>query len=212
MFKFKKYTYPDGKIAYVQGYEPFALDDLIKLGITDILTCRSEVPSIWYLGKDEKRHRYFVDIYIPSLNKMIEVKSFYTYNKYLEKTYEYLNLKHYNVNETSSFDLIDDDLFEDDGIINNNIPSDLYSKKPELISKDNPIVGYKKSFNINEDYQILKNFRKKVYNILLETHNIMMVNNLLVETLHPENDIAKLYTSCKSCMPCIQNRFKICFT
>ncbi len=79
-FQFKKYTLPDGKIVYVQGYEPFALDDLIKEGITDIVTCRSEVPSIWY-QQGGKRHRYFVDIYIPSLNKMIEVKSIWTFNK-----------------------------------------------------------------------------------------------------------------------------------
>ena len=31
-----------------------------------------------------KKHRYFIDIYIPNLNKMIEVKIEYTLNKYKE--------------------------------------------------------------------------------------------------------------------------------
>ncbi len=79
-FEFKKYTFPDGKIVYVQGYEPFALDDLTKEGITHVVTCRSEVPCIWY-KENGKTHRYYVDIYIPSLNKMIEVKSIWTFNK-----------------------------------------------------------------------------------------------------------------------------------
>ncbi len=32
-----------------------------------------------------------------------------------------------------------------------------------------------------------------LYNVLLETHEKMIVNNLIVETLHPENIVAKLY-------------------
>ena len=85
-FQYKKYIYPCGVISQVQGYEPFALDDLIKEGYisSDIITCRSKVPDIWYDDINGKSHRYFVDIYIPKLNKMIEVKSEYTLNKYKE--------------------------------------------------------------------------------------------------------------------------------
>lgn len=32
-----------------------------------------------------------------------------------------------------------------------------------------------------------------LYNVLLETHEKMIVNNMLVETLHPENKVAKLF-------------------
>jgi hypothetical protein len=32
-----------------------------------------------------------------------------------------------------------------------------------------------------------------LYNVLLETHEKMIVNNMLVETLHPENEVAKLF-------------------
>ena len=36
--------------------------------------------------------------------------------------------------------------------------------------------------------------RESLYNVLLETHNKMMVNNLICETLNPENPVAQLYT------------------
>ena len=32
-----------------------------------------------------------------------------------------------------------------------------------------------------------------LYNVLLEEHGKMQVNNLIVETLHPEHKVAKLY-------------------
>jgi hypothetical protein len=85
-YKSKKYTYPCGFVVYIQGYEHFALNDLIAEGYTsnNIVTCRSQVPNIWYIDNNYKKHRYFVDIYLPSLNKMIEVKSNYTFNIFLE--------------------------------------------------------------------------------------------------------------------------------
>jgi uncharacterized repeat protein (TIGR03803 family) len=55
-----------------------------------------------------------------------------------------------------------------------------------------------------EAYKFLRRFTgvKKVgyvgevlYNVLLEKHGIMVVNNMICETLHPKNLIAKLYTS-----------------
>ena len=85
-FKFKEYIFPCGTKIFIQGYEPYALDELVSegYGSLDILTCRSEVPDIWYFSGDNKKHRYFVDIYLPEINKMIEVKSVYTFNKYKE--------------------------------------------------------------------------------------------------------------------------------
>ena len=47
----------------------------------DFVTSRTKVPKIWYEMDDGSRHRYYVDIYIPSKNKMIEVKSTWTYEK-----------------------------------------------------------------------------------------------------------------------------------
>lgn len=78
--KLKDYTFPCGTVVQVQGYEPWALDELVNLGYTklDIVTEKKDVPELWY-EKEGTRRRYFCDIYIPKENKMIEVKSTYTY-------------------------------------------------------------------------------------------------------------------------------------
>lgn len=89
-FKYKDYILPSGKIVKVQGFEPLCLDELFKLGYleSDILTDTKDIEK--YIGKvmyktnDGKLHRYFPDIYIISENKILEVKSKYTYNLDLE--------------------------------------------------------------------------------------------------------------------------------
>jgi hypothetical protein len=85
-YQFKIYRFPCGNETKVQGYENFALDILVKEGFTynDILILRKDVPEVWY-NFEGKRCRYFVDIYIPKLNKMIEVKSVWTINLHKEK-------------------------------------------------------------------------------------------------------------------------------
>jgi hypothetical protein len=82
----KEFTFPSGYTIYVQGYEPIALEYLVENGYTetDLETSRKEVPEIWYTDKNMKRHRYFCDIFIPEENKIIEVKSTWTYDKYKE--------------------------------------------------------------------------------------------------------------------------------
>ena len=87
-YKLKDYTFPSGKIIKCQGYEPFALDILIKHQKIEedcIITSKKEVPEIWYKDNDDKDRRYYVDIFIKSLNKFIEVKSTWTYKKNKEK-------------------------------------------------------------------------------------------------------------------------------
>ncbi len=77
--KFKEYTMSSGNKIKVQGYEPFALDELIKkYEEADIITQRKEIPRIKYTI-DEKQKYYFPDIYIKSINTIIEVKSTWTY-------------------------------------------------------------------------------------------------------------------------------------
>ncbi len=86
-FRFKGYELPSGKITRVQGYEPQALDKLFEMGYdeSDIMIENKDIER--YIGKviyitiDGKEHRYYPDIYIVSENKIIEVKSVYTYNK-----------------------------------------------------------------------------------------------------------------------------------
>ena len=76
---YKNYTTPTGNIIKVQGFEPFALDELYKLySEDDIITDRKLVPKIEYIDNDIKKF-YFPDIYIKSINKIIEVKSTWTY-------------------------------------------------------------------------------------------------------------------------------------
>ncbi len=47
----------------------------------DIVTARTEVPEIWYNDKLGKRRRHYVDIYIKSQNRCIEIKSTWTVQK-----------------------------------------------------------------------------------------------------------------------------------
>ena len=64
--------------------ETRVLDELIineKVDESDIIIGSQYVPEIWYLDNSNKKHRFYVDIYIPSQNKCIEVKSLYTYKK-----------------------------------------------------------------------------------------------------------------------------------
>jgi hypothetical protein len=82
----KDYTLPSGKIIQVQGYESFALDELVKIFNEDeIITGCGSVPEIWWHDKNGKKRRYYVDIFITCQNKCIEVKSTYTYKKELEE-------------------------------------------------------------------------------------------------------------------------------
>jgi hypothetical protein len=78
-YKRKEYTMPSGDIRIVQGFEPYALTDLLKLYSEEqIKTKREDIPDIIYTANDKTRH-YFPDIYIPHCNTIIEVKSTWTY-------------------------------------------------------------------------------------------------------------------------------------
>ena len=91
----------------------------------------------------------------------------------------------------------------DDTIVK--IKKDAISKN--VPNKDTVISGFHKVFNqgkLIEAYK-LANFYKdikyipykgeKLYNVLMENWEMMKVNNMTVETLHPENIIAKLHNS-----------------
>ena len=81
-FNIKKYTMPSGNVIDYQGYENFAYDDLLaeQIDEDDIVTNRKDVPEIWYLDSLGVKHRHYVDIYIKSQNRCIEVKSTWTAN------------------------------------------------------------------------------------------------------------------------------------
>jgi len=82
-YKLKEYTFPSGQIVKVQGTEPFALDYLIEQELideNDIVVGARNVPTIWYFDEAGKKHRHYVDIFIPSKNLCIECKSTWTFN------------------------------------------------------------------------------------------------------------------------------------
>lgn len=79
-YKSKVYIFPSGNVENIQGYENFMLDELLKNNILekDILVSRKNVPEIWFVNSKGKKSRYFVDCFIKSQNKCIEVKSLWT--------------------------------------------------------------------------------------------------------------------------------------
>ena len=87
--QYKDYKLPSGKIVRIQGYENFALDILLKKYNEDDLLIsnkeiRNEIGIINYIIDDSQKI-YIPDIYIKSENKIIEVKSQFTYDSELEK-------------------------------------------------------------------------------------------------------------------------------
>lgn len=84
-YKKKEYTLPSGNIIVYQGYENIAFHELLKEIREDEFTNNvKQMPKIMYEYAG-KMHRYYPDIYIPSQNRFIEVKSHYTYYRYLEQ-------------------------------------------------------------------------------------------------------------------------------
>lgn len=82
--KYKLYTAPSGIQRNIKGFEHFALDILfneMNLEEDDVHTDRKTVPRICY---DNNTRYYFPDIWIESLNKIIEVKSTWTYKLHKE--------------------------------------------------------------------------------------------------------------------------------
>jgi hypothetical protein len=83
-YRKKIYILPSSKEIICQGYEPLALDKLVKednILEEDIVTGCKNVPTIWYNDENNKKHRHYVDIFIPSQNRCIEVKSTWTAEK-----------------------------------------------------------------------------------------------------------------------------------
>ena len=76
----KKYKMPSGRIINIQGYEGNCLDFLFSIGIDekDIVVNSKEMPKIQYNYGGIFR-TYFPDIFIKSINLILEIKSEFTY-------------------------------------------------------------------------------------------------------------------------------------
>jgi len=85
-YRWKDYTMPSGRVVKIQGYENFALDILLKTyDESDLIIDRKMIPKVWYDKPNSKnKHQYTTDIFISKENKFVEVKSPYTYEKYLD--------------------------------------------------------------------------------------------------------------------------------
>ena len=90
-FKRKSYILPSGQEIFIQGYEYKFLNEYFENGglESNILIktndINDKVGAFWYNTNDGKEHRYFPDFYIINENKIIEVKTTYTYKKELEE-------------------------------------------------------------------------------------------------------------------------------
>lgn len=92
-YNYRDYIFPSGRIERIQGYEDKAIDELLDNGVkeNDIIINDIEIQD--YIGEiyyfyEEKTRRYYPDIFIKSQNKIIEVKSDYTFEKDKEKNIE----------------------------------------------------------------------------------------------------------------------------
>lgn len=84
----KSYIMPSGKLLSIQGFENLCLDDLLykeNIDENDIINERTKVPELWYEYENGESKRHYVDFYIPSQNRCIEVKSTWTFEKNKEK-------------------------------------------------------------------------------------------------------------------------------
>lgn len=86
LHKTKKFVTPTGKTLILQGYEPYAYCSLLEdHDEDDIVTGKKEIElytgKIYYIDSVGKIRRYFPDFYIISVNKIIEVKSSWTFNR-----------------------------------------------------------------------------------------------------------------------------------
>lgn len=97
-YKLKPYIFPSGNSVGVRGYEWMCLNDLISIGIDDIIPTGidesdisvdiTKMPVINYQFAVDgciKEKRYFMDIHIKSIDLGIEVKSDWTYSQSIKQ-------------------------------------------------------------------------------------------------------------------------------
>jgi predicted RNA-binding Zn-ribbon protein involved in translation (DUF1610 family) len=78
-YKQRDYIFPSGRIVKIQGYEDQCLDLLLNEYEEDVITVGRSIPFIRYTRPCGKKSIYHPDIMVP--DKLIEVKSWYTYDR-----------------------------------------------------------------------------------------------------------------------------------
>ena len=83
-YSYKPFTFPSGRIIQTQGYEIKALEILLQKYSEDDIIHGKSITKLTgpfkYLGEDNKMHYYYPDIFIISENRIIEVKSSFTFS------------------------------------------------------------------------------------------------------------------------------------
>ena len=80
------------------------------------------------------------------------------------------------------------------GSLRANVPNiDTIMSKDHMVFHDYKLQKAKEYLKENKNVEIVKYNGETLYNILLENQEYILVNNMLCETLHPENNIAKIY-------------------
>lgn len=83
--RWKNYILPSGKLVLLQGNESYALDVLLEFFEESEISCRcSDIPTFRYVDSKDVLRKYYPDFYIKKLNLVVEVKSTFTYSKYLD--------------------------------------------------------------------------------------------------------------------------------
>jgi hypothetical protein len=83
----KNYKMPSGKMVIIQGYEGYAIDELLQENIKeDDIIIGKEIPRFSYT-EDDIQHTYHPDLFVKSKHLIIEVKSDYTYLMNVRRNY-----------------------------------------------------------------------------------------------------------------------------
>jgi len=85
-FRRREYTFEDGTTSMILGYEDLAIKDLEESKLYSVIEAgdNEKIPTFWYDFED-KKHKYYPDIFLPEVNTIIEVKSTYYFEKDMPK-------------------------------------------------------------------------------------------------------------------------------
>ena len=85
-FRRREYTFEDGTTSMILGYEDLAIKDLEESKLYSVIEAgdNEKMPTFWY-DFEEKKHKYYPDIFLPEVNTIIEVKSTYYFEKDMPK-------------------------------------------------------------------------------------------------------------------------------
>ena len=85
-FRKREYIYNDDTKTYILGYEDLALKDIENSGLYKIIEAgdSENIPTFWY-DFENKKHKYYPDIFLPEINTIIEVKSDYYFENEMGK-------------------------------------------------------------------------------------------------------------------------------